>query len=205
MGMHQVTQAEYEQVTGENPSFFKGPDLPVEHLCWNDARRFCELLSALPAEQAAGRRYRLPTEAEWEYACRVGTTTPFNTGDSLTSDQAKFATMNRSEPKRMAPVGTYPPNPWGLFDMHGNVWEWTSDWYSADYFQRSPVDDPQGPATGTHHVLRGGSASVEAHECRSTIRGEANAVDGPERESGNRYAFYGDFGVRVVCEQQGGP
>jgi formylglycine-generating enzyme required for sulfatase activity len=200
LGLHQVTQSQYEKVAGSNPSFFRGPDLPVEHLMWNEARRFCELLSDLPGERAAGRRYRLPNEAEWEYACRAGTTTIFNTGDKLDPQQARFATKRRSSPKPTAPVGSYPPNAWGLYDMHGNVWEWTSDWFSADYFRESPVDDPQGPVTGTHHTLRGGSASVEAHECRSTIRGEAHAVDGPETETGNRYPLYGDFGMRVVCE-----
>jgi formylglycine-generating enzyme required for sulfatase activity len=201
LGMHQVTQAQYERVTGGNPSFFKGPDLPVEHLTWSQATRFCELLSDLPEERAAGRRYLLPTEAEWEYACRAGTTTTFNTGDSLELHQARFATKSRSSPKQTAPVGSYPPNAWGLYDMHGNVWEWTSDWFSADYFHESPVDDPQGPPTGTHHTLRGGSASVEAHECRCAIRGEAGAVDGPETDTGNRYPLYGDFGIRVVCQQ----
>jgi formylglycine-generating enzyme required for sulfatase activity len=205
LGMHQVTQSQYEPVMGENPSFFKGPDLPVEHLTWNEARRFCELLSALPEEKAAGRHYRLPTEAEWEYACRAGTVTTFNTGDTLELCKARFATKPRSSPKMTAPVGSYPPNAWGLFDMHGNVWEWTSDWFSADYFRESPVDDPQGPATGTHHTLRGGSASVEAHECRCAIRGEAGAVDGPETSTGNRYPLYGDFGIRVVCEQSRSP
>ena len=199
LGMHQVTQQQYERVTGENPSYFKGDDLPVEHLPWRKAHRFCEMLSSLPAERQAGRRYRLPTEAEWEYACRAGTMTPFNTGKTLEPDQAWFSFKNRSSPKQTAPVGTYPPNAWGLFDMHGNVWEWTSDWFSADYFRESPVDDPQGPPTGTHHTLRGGSASVEAHECRSAIRGEAGAVDGPETDAGNRYPLYGDFGVRVVA------
>jgi formylglycine-generating enzyme required for sulfatase activity len=201
LGMHQVTQSQYEEVTDENPSFFKGPDLPVEHLTWNEARRFCELLSNLPAERAAGRRYRLPTDAEWEYACRAGTNTTFNTGDTLELDKARFATIERLSPKPTAPVGTYPPNAWGLFDMHGNVWEWTNDWFSADYPRESDVDDPQGPATGTHHTLRGGSASVEAHECRSDIRGEASEVDGPETETGSRVPFYGDFGIRVVCQQ----
>jgi formylglycine-generating enzyme required for sulfatase activity len=197
--MHQVTQSQYERVTGENPSFFKGPDLPVEHLTWKNAQRFCELLSDLPEERAAGRHYRLPTEAEWEYACRAGTTTTFNTGDTLELDQARFATKQRSSPKPTAHVGSYPPNAWGLFDMHGNVWEWTADWYSADYFRESPIDDPQGPATGTHHTLRGGSASMESHECRTAFRGEADAVDGPETETGARIAFYGDFGIRVVA------
>jgi sulfatase modifying factor 1 len=201
LGMHQVTQSQYERVAKENPSFFKGPDLPVEHLTWKAARRFCKLLSALPEERAAGRRYRLPTEAEWEYACRAGTTTTFNTGDSLDLHQARFATMERTSPKPTAPVGSYPPNAWGLYDMHGNVWEWTADWFSAKYFKRSRIDDPAGPARGTHHTLRGGSASVQVHECRSAIRGEAAAADGPETESRAHYAFYGDFGIRVVCQQ----
>jgi formylglycine-generating enzyme required for sulfatase activity len=200
MGMHQVTQAQYQQVTGKNPSLFRGEALPVEHVSWTQANRFCELLSSLPEELQAERRYRLPTEAEWEYACRAGTLTPFNTGDCLTADQARIANTDRSSPKRTAPVGTYPPNAWGLFDMHGNVWEWTNDWYSFDYFHESPVEDPQGPATGTHHTLRGGSASMQSHECRTTLRGEAAAVDGPETDSGMRIAFYGDLGIRVVCE-----
>ena len=83
--------------------------------------------------------------------------------------------------------------------MHGNVWEWTSDWFSADYFRKSPVEDPRGPDSGTHHTLRGGSASVESHECLTTIRGEA-ATDAPDGSRLNRYQFYGDFGLRVVCE-----
>jgi len=197
--MHQVTQRQYERVTGENPSHFKGDELPVEHLSWKEAQRFCEMLSSLPAEQKAGRRYRLPTEAEWEYACRAGTATPFNTGDSLEPDQARFSFTNRSSPKQTAPVGTYPPNAWGLFDMHGNVWEWTSDWFSAEYFRESPVDDPQGPTTGTHHTLRGGSASMEWHWSRAAVRGEAAAFDGPD-ENGESIAFYGDFGLRVACD-----
>jgi formylglycine-generating enzyme required for sulfatase activity len=204
LGMHQVTQSQYERVTGENPSFFNGLDLLVEHLTWSEARLFCELLSDLPEERAAGRQYRLPTEAEWEYACRAGTTTTFNTGDTLEPHQARFATTNRSSPKPTAPVGSYPPNAWGLFDMHGNVWEWTSDWFSANYFRDSPVDDPQGPETGTHHTLRGGSASVQAHECRSSCRGEA-AEDSPEDPPAGRFAILGDFGVRVVCQQSMSP
>jgi len=199
LGMHQVTQAQYEKVVGENPSLSKAPDLPVEHLSWKAAARFCELLSALPDEQQAGRRYRLPTEAEWEYACRAGTSTAFHTGDSLKSHQAHFAATKRSTAKHTMPVGSFPPNAWGLYNMHGNVWEWTNDWFSADYFRHSPVDDPQGPATGTHHTLRGGSASMKSLECRSAFRGESSAVDGPETEAQQRIAFYGDFGMRVVC------
>lgn len=200
LGMHQVTQSQYERVTGENPSLFEGRDRPVEHVSWKQAVRFCELLSSLPDEQQAGRRYRLPTEAEWEYACRAGTTTPFNTGDTLGQHQARFASKSLTEPKKTRRVESYPPNPWGLFDMHGNVWDWTNDWFSADYYRESPPEDPQGPPSGTYHTLRGGSASVKAPECASAFRGEAAAVDGPETETGQRFAFYGDLGIRVVCE-----
>jgi sulfatase modifying factor 1 len=152
-------------------------------------------------EQAAGRKYRLPTEAEWEYACRAGTSTPYNTGEKkLTKKDACFAGDSLMRHAATAPVGSYPPNAWGLFDMHGNVWEWTSDWYSEFWYRKSPVEDPQGPVSGTHHTLRGGSASVEGHECRSAMRGEA-ALDKPEPgNSNNRFSLYGDFGVRVVCE-----
>jgi formylglycine-generating enzyme required for sulfatase activity/serine/threonine protein kinase len=198
LGMHQVTQAQYEAVMGANPSFFKGKNLPVEHVTWQDAHRFCTFLSSMSAEQQDGRRYRLPTEAEWEYACRAGTTTAYNTGDSLTAKQARFCENEQSLPRPTAPVGSYPANAWGLFDMHGNVWEWTADWFSADYFRQSPVDDPKGPPNGTHHTLRGGSASVLASECYSACRGEASR-DKPEKQSMQRYAFIGDFGLRVVC------
>jgi len=200
MGIYAVTQSEYQRIMGSNPSAFKGDRHPVEQVNWNDTMEFIKKLNEVREEKSPGLVYRLPTEAEWEYACRAGTTTTFNTGDSLKLHEARFGTKRRSSPKPTAPVGSYPPNAWGLFDMHGNVWEWTSDWFSADYFRESPVDDPQGPPTGTHHALRGGSASVEANECRSSIRGEAGAVDGPETETGNRYPSYGDFGVRVVAE-----
>jgi len=207
MGMHEVSQKQYEQVAGENPSQFQGHELPVEHLFWKQAVEFCELLSELPAERQAGRRYRLPTEAEWEYACRAGTATTFNTGDELPPSLARFSGTIRFVAKKTAPVGAYPPNAWGLCDMHGNVWEWTADWFSADYFRSSPVDDPPGPSSGTHHTLRGGSASVKSDECRSAIRGEASMFDGPNGEGSvadARYSRYGDFGVRVVCVLQDG-
>jgi formylglycine-generating enzyme required for sulfatase activity len=201
MGMYAVTQREYVGLMGTNPSYFEGERLPVEHLAWADSVEFCQALSELPEEQNAGRTYRLPTEAEWEYACRAGIPTRFNTGDELPPSAARFSAINRGNPKQTAPVGTYPPNAWGLHEMHGNVWEWTADWFSARYYRKSPVNDPQGPSRGTHHTLRGGSASVQCHECRSAQRGEA-PHDAPEDDSNSRYAFYGDFGMRVVCEVQ---
>src|SRR5262249_47832054 len=123
---------------------------------------FCRKLSELAKEQQAGRVYKLPTEAEWEYACRGGTRSPFHHGDALASTQANF---NGSFPYGGAPrgpelgrtttVGSYPPNAFGLFDMHGNVWEWCADWYATAFYHQSERQDPHGPASGTSRVLRG--------------------------------------------------
>src|SRR5262249_29827499 len=167
-----VTQQQFEKVMGgpiANPSTFTqanggGPDFPVESVNWFEAEDFCRRLSALKSEKAAGRVYRLPTEAEWEYACRAGTETPFWQGTSLSSKQANF---DGNKPYGDAPKGPslqqpnrsnkYPPNPWGLYDMQGNVWQWCADRYGADYYQKSPLHDPRGPTVGTDRVVRGGS------------------------------------------------
>jgi len=194
-----VTQSDYVKVMGVNPSVFHGKTRPVEHVTWKQSVEFCKRLSGMPGEKAAGRGYRLPTEAEWEFACRAGTETAFAFGGELTQLQANFCEEHVSVPQPTIPVGMYPPNKWGLYDMHGNVWEWCSDWYRLQYYSRSPQDDPKGPAKGTHHVLRGGSASVQSFECRSAIRGESPA-DGPFPNAKARFEFIGDFGFRVVCE-----
>lgn len=134
IGAYEVTQAEYEQVIGVNPSFFKtmpGEDtrrFPVEQVSWNDAQEFCRRLSDLPGEKATGRAYRLPTEAEWEYACRAGTTTPFHCGTNLNGDQTHCRVpwdpaTRGPYLERTISVGRYPPNTFGLYDMHGNVFE----------------------------------------------------------------------------------
>jgi len=210
LGQFEVTQAEYEQVTGVNPSWFSpngggqkkvdGHDtgrFPVESVSWEQAAEFCEKLSELPAEKAAGRRYRLPTEAEWQYACRAGTATVFHYGDSLTSTQAN---MNGRFPYgdaasgpylgRTSEVGSYKPNAFGLYDMHGNVAEACSDWFGRAYYSESSTDDPQGPEKGSDRVVMGGSWSADAFRCRSAHR-RSNATSGA--------AQY--FGFRVVCEQ----
>jgi len=195
-----VTQAQYANVMGHNPSVFVDDELPVEHLSWRDAAAFCDTLSNLPAEKKSGRRYRLPSEAEWEYCCRAGSTTLYHTGERLRPTQARYAFCNRGEPKQTAKVGSYPPNAWGLYDMHGNVWEWTNDWFSETYYTTtSAATDPTGPANGTHHTLRGGSASMLPSECHAGYRGEAPS-DGPDIGAKYRIALYGDFGIRVVCE-----
>src|SRR5262249_37514254 len=142
-----------------------------------DALAFCKKLSALAAEKKARRVYRLPSEAEWEYACRAGTKTPFHYGDSLSSKQANFdgskpygAAVRGPYLERTCAVGTFAPNAWGLYDMHGNVWEWCHDWYAEGYYKKSPPRDPQGPSRGTLRVIRGGSWYYFARSCRAAIR-----------------------------------
>jgi formylglycine-generating enzyme required for sulfatase activity len=182
LGIHPVTQAQFEQVMGRNPSRFHaaaggGPEHPVESVTWEEAVEFCRRLSALPAERDAGRVYRLPTEAEWEYACRGGTTTPFCYGATLTAALANFdghfpyegAEKGRAAQKTTR-VGAYPANNFGLCDLHGNVWEWCADWHDAGWYRRSPKRNPQGPAEGEFRVLRGGSWRNHAATCRSAYR-----------------------------------
>ena len=163
MGIHEVTQEQYEQVVGENPSHFKGPSLPVECVSWDDASEFCARLS----EMDAANDYRLPTEAEWEYACRAGTTTKFSHGDNLSPDHAWYG--GNSDDKTH-PVGEKCANPWGLYDMHGNVWEWCADWYDPEYYGTTPFDAPKGPITGSHRVDRGGCYRYHGGNCSSANR-----------------------------------
>jgi formylglycine-generating enzyme required for sulfatase activity len=181
MGKYEVTQAEYQSVVGSNPSYFQGanapnaPSRPVEQVSWNSAVAYCQALTAI--EQAAGRvpqgyQYRLPTEAEWEYCCRAGTTTEWNTGTSLSTSQANFggALPNGTYPGgQTAVVGSYAPNAFGLHDMHGNVWEWCLDSYAL--YAPGPVTDPFVTG-GPYRVFRGGSWIFfsPALGCRSAIR-----------------------------------
>ena len=208
LSIYEVTQAEYQAVMGKSPSFFsssgdghrhvKGLDtsqFPIESITWEQAVEFCRRLSALPEEQQAGRAYRLPTEAEWEYACRGGTQTVFCYGDSLSAPQANFNGKPYGQAEagqglaRTAAVGSYKPNALGLYDMHGNVWEWCSDWYQPDYYGRSPTDDPPGPDQGSDRVIRGGAWSFEAGDCRSATRFHGS----PD--------YYSDYrGFRVACD-----
>ncbi|MCY2940015.1 MAG: formylglycine-generating enzyme family protein [Planctomycetota bacterium] len=175
MGVHEVTQAQYKQVMGKNPSQFKGATLPVETVSYDEALAFCKKLSDLPAEKAAGRKYRLPTEAEWEYACRAGTSTPFHFGNELNGTQANcdgnnpYGTTKKGPClEKTSPVGSYPANAWGLYDMHGNVWEWCADRYGN--YPEGPVTDPSGSKGGSNCVLRGGCWNRGAANCRSARR-----------------------------------
>ncbi|MEO8269667.1 MAG: SUMF1/EgtB/PvdO family nonheme iron enzyme [Aureliella sp.] len=154
LGQFEVTQDEFEKVTGTNPSSITGSLHPVETLGWKDAVAFCKQLSELPEEKAAGRAYRLPTEAEWECACRAGSETPFSFGESakLLHDHAWYAENSKNQHH---PVGEKKPNQWGLYDMQGNVYEWCNDWY--DDYPSEAVIDPQGPIRGSERVVRGGS------------------------------------------------
>ncbi|MDB4621741.1 SUMF1/EgtB/PvdO family nonheme iron enzyme, partial [Rubripirellula sp.] len=167
LGVHVVTQEQYEQLMGVNPSYHKGSNNPVENVSWEDAVEFCRKLSELPAEKAAGRVYRLPTEAEWEYACRAGTTTKYSFGDD-SSELGDYAWVSGNSGNTTHPVGGKQPNAWGLYDMHGNIWEWCQDWY-GDY-HGSALPDPTGPASGSSRVFRGGSWGSTAELCQSAYR-----------------------------------
>jgi formylglycine-generating enzyme required for sulfatase activity len=172
IGKFEVTQLQYRIIMSENPSKFGGDKLPVDNVNWYEACRFLKKLS-----DKTSLKFRLPTEAEWEYACRAGTKTAFNTGTTIDSD---FANYDATEPyadgiigkelKRTAEVGSYQPNAFGLYDMHGNVWEWCSDIYDADYYKVTPLMDPKGPAEGKPKVIRGGAWNEKAYKCRSADR-----------------------------------
>ena len=165
MGVYEVTQEQYEQVMGQNPSSFKSPRNPVENVFWNDAVAFCEKVS-----RNTGRNLRLPTEAECEYACRAGTNTRFSFGESDT-DLGDHAWYWGNSAHKTHPVGQKKPNPWGLYDMHGNVWEWCQDAWHGNY-NGAPTDGSAWTSGGDspHRVRRGGSWYVNANGCRSADR-----------------------------------
>lgn len=167
MGIYEVTQAQYEQVMGENPSSFIGPEHPVDGVSWNKAAEFCRKLSALPEEMAAGNVYRLPTEAEWEYACRAGTPTYFGVGDSV-SELGEYAWYKDNTGETTHPVGRKKANDWGLYDMRGNVWEWVEDWW--DVYPSGPITDPTGPESGEYRIARGGGWNAYAGITNATHR-----------------------------------
>ena len=170
----EVTQGQYEKVIGTNPSSFQGDTIkgrsfnhPVERVSWEDAVEFCKKLSDLPEEKKAGRVYRLPTEAEWEYACRSGSKSAYSFGESSKS-LGNYAWFGENSKGQTYPAGEKKANAWSLYDMDGNVWEWCSDWY-GDY-PNGAVSDPVGPRGGSSRVARGGSWGNGAADCRSANR-----------------------------------
>ena len=166
MGVYEVTQAQWMAIMGDNPSYLKGNDLPVESVTWDDAQKFA---AKLKTKLAQSLRCRLPTEAEWEYACRAGSKTAYCFGDDETS-LAEYAWYQANSGNKPHPVGQKKPNAWGLYDMHGNIWEWCEDWHADGFYAESPREDPKGPSSGRDRVMRGGSWSDNANEARSANR-----------------------------------
>jgi formylglycine-generating enzyme required for sulfatase activity len=192
IGVHVVTQEQWQVVMGENPSHFKSAkDLPVESVSWHDCQAFCKKLS-----EKEKKPYRLPTEAEWEYACRAGTTTPYHFGATLAVEQANYngnfvygPGKTGSFREKTMPVGSFPANAFGLHDMHGNVWQWCQDWHGG--YARGDAADPQGPKTGTTRIQRGGSWSSHPIFCRSANRNFADPASRTEY-AGLRVCFTPD-------------
>ncbi len=184
LGVHVITQEQWQAVMGNNPSHFKGEkNLPVEQVSWGDCEAFCKKLS-----DKGKKAYRLPSEAEFEYACRAGTSTAFHTGATISTEQANYngnfifgpgkLGVNRA---KTTPVGSFPANAWGLHDMHGNVWQWCQDWHGG--YSQKEIADPQGPKTSKNRVLRGGAWGSHPIFCRSANRNFAD----PD----SRTEFYG--------------
>ena len=193
LGVHEVTQAQYEKVIGKNPSHFQGAivgnenaDLPVEQVSWDDAVAFCKKLSDLPEEKKAGRVYRLPTEAQWEYACRAGSKTAYSFDDEE-GLLPVYGWFIRNSSQRTHTVGLLEPNAWGLYDMHGNVWEWCSDWHEE--YPKGAVSDPSGPREGSGRVSRGGGWGLVAAFCRSASRNWYDPSFRDNRDNGFRVAL----------------
>ena len=188
MGKTEVTQAQWKSVMDNNPSYFKGDNLPVECVSWKDAMAFCRKLTE--REHSAGRlprgwKYTLPTEAQWEYACRAGTTTAYYTGDDSSGDLGRAGWCYENSGREIHPVGQKEPNAWGLYDMHGNVWEWCSDRYRL---RLQGGDDPAGAKSGSERVFRGGDWRSFALSCRAAHR-RYNVSDRSGEDLGFRVAL----------------
>ena len=189
MGRTLVSQAHYRRVMKVNPSQFPYDELPVDSVTWDEAVAFCQRLSEMD-----GRSYRLPTEAEWEYACRAGSDTPFWWGHTIHPGQANYdgrCAYNGGKlgkfRSRTSPVDRFAPNPWGLHDMHGNLWQWCSDWFGK--YDTDKNTDPRGALRGTHRVVRGGSWQHTPRRARAAARGQEEPATRSQT-----------IGFRIVCE-----
>lgn len=191
LGKYQVTQAQWEAVMGGNPSYFKGANLPVENFSWNDISGPGGFLPRGNSFMPRGGRFSLPTEAQWEYACRAKTTTALNSGKNLTSSEEACSNLDEvgwyddNSGGKTNPGGLKKANAWGLHDMHGNVWEWYADW-KGDYPTGS-MSDPLGPNSGSYRVRRGGSWNSFAYECRAAYRNSYSPGD-----------YYNGIGFRLA-------
>ncbi len=192
IGKYEITQAQWEAVMGNNPSHFKecGAKCPVESISWEDVQIYLKKL-----HDKTGFQFRLPTEAEWEYATRAGTTTAFSFGDNINTSQVNYdgdypykGNIIGLDRKQPVPVGSLPANPWGLHEVHGNVWEFVQDWHKVDYYKTSPMNNPKGPAEGSFRIRRGGSWRFDAKFCRSAFRGRFRP-DSKSKLSGFRLAM----------------
>ncbi len=184
IGKYEVTQGQWKAIMGNNPSSFSncGDNCPVENISWNDAQEFINKLN-----KKTGKNYRLPTEAEWEYAARSGGRSEKYSGGN---DIDSVAWYKKNSGSKTHPVGQKSANGLGLYDMSGNVWEWVNDWYSSSYYSKSPKNNPKGPDIGSARVLRGGSWYDDAGEARTAGHCEFNPGSPNE-----------DFGLRVVRTQ----
>lgn len=197
MGQFEVTQLDFKTVMERNPSFHTTTDtgekntdrFPVEQLTWYEAEEFCRRLSDLPEERSANRRYRLPTEAEWEYACRSGKSAPYDWIAARSTHNQTGENAGLDPPLSITPIGSYSPNEFGLYDMRGNVWEWCADWFDRHYYSRSPLINPQGPVAGYLKVVRGSDWTYVGEVCRINY-----PILAPWKS--NRF-----IGFRVVCEK----
>ncbi len=189
LGIYEVTQAQWTAVMKNNPAIFQifddSPSHPIEYITWNQAQIFISQLN----KKGLGN-FRLPTEAEWEYACRAGTTTAYSWGDKMaTNGKSEYTWANSRSFARTHPVGTKQPNPWGLYDMNGNVWEWCQDWYAA--YDSEPHTDPKGPTEGEMKVFRGGSW-FDFYEAHRSANRHKHAPD----------EAYAAVGFRLVWEDK---
>jgi formylglycine-generating enzyme required for sulfatase activity len=180
-GKYEVTQEQWQALMGENASLFKGARNPVESVSWDE----CQTFLAKLGEKFPGKKFRLPTEAEWEYACRAGTKTRFSFGDDE-EQMRKYGWCLLNSVGSTSPVGKKLPNPWGLYDVHGNVWEWCQDWYGP--YDKADPKDPTGPATGEFRVVRGGSWFKDMP---SNLRSAARYRAKPD-------TYYHNVGLRVL-------